>query len=102
MKRPTVSGSAPKGKVIFPDQSFVKKFPTIGLGMADCWWEDGKPRVCWTLSIAFDGPVVNLSLTDKEHGQSLYTTAESIEGALALMEGALADGSASWRRWKKK
>lgn len=102
MKRPSSQVAPKKGSWSCPDAPFFEKFPTLASGMCDAWWDDGKPREVWSLTVRFEAEAVHLCVNDKEASMGLYTTGESLEGALELLESCLANGSASWRRWKKK
>jgi len=101
MKRPDASQVSKKGSWSCPDPSFFKSYPLLAAGLCDPWWDDGKPRQVWTITLSFDGPNANVCVNDKELGQGSYTTAASLQEALALIEGALKANTLSWRRWKK-
>jgi hypothetical protein len=90
------------GKVegAFPDEGWLKRYPTLCQYMTDAAWDDGTARECSQLSISCREGDVCLALNDKDLQQSLYTAAESVTEALKLMEGALADGRGQWRPWK--
>jgi hypothetical protein len=91
-----------KGQVSYPDASFQKDYPTLALGMCDGFWEDGKPREVWTFSVRFKDHGVLITVTDKNYGECLYTEGEDLLCALALVEEALKQGSASWRKFTKR
>lgn len=101
MKRPDSSQVPKKGTWACADPEFVKKYPSLAEGMCDPWWEDGKPRDTWTLTIRIDRESVNLCLNDKQSGQGAYTTGGTLSEALELLNGALKAGTLAWRRWKK-
>jgi len=102
MQRPQNSGTQPKGKWVCPDADFLSTYPTLAQGMCDAWWDDGKPREPWILTVSFGTHDVQIAITDRGLSQSLYTTAESLTEGLAMVETVLSAGSTSWRKWKGK
>jgi len=101
VKRPEATKSPAKGQWICPDTTFQQEYPTLSQGMCDVWWDDGKPREPWTLTLRFDATGVSLCVNDKGLSMGLYTTGEGVDDALALLENALKEGTGQWRRWKK-
>jgi len=101
MKRSASQAPQARGKWSCPDPPFLKMYPTLAEGMCDCWWDDGKPRTPWSLTIRFEGDQTHLCVNDKEGSMGLYTTAETLSGALGQLEALLKGGGAAWRRWKK-
>lgn len=101
MKRALAAAQMKKGEWSCPDPEWVKDYPTLAAGMCDPWWDDGKPRGTWSLTIRFEGGSCHLCVNDKEGNAGLYTTGEDVVDALALLEAALKDGTASWRKWRK-
>lgn len=91
-----------RGEVTYPDPKFAKEYPSLALGMCDGAWSDGKPREVWTISIRMKEKGVLVTVTDKNYGECLYTEGEDLDCALALVEEALAQGTASWRRFNRK
>lgn len=91
-----------KGEVAYPDKKFAKEYPTLARGMCDGLWNDGKPREVWTISIRMKEQGVLITTTDKNYGECLYTEGEDVDSALALVEEALAQGTASWRKFNRK
>lgn len=102
MKRREPPKPGKKGEVICPDTAFAKAYPTLAAGMCDGLWDDGKPREVWTLSIRMKEKGVLLTVTDKNYGECLYTEGEGLDDALALVEHALSQGVASWRKFSRK
>jgi hypothetical protein len=101
MKRDTGGPTPKKGEWSCPDKEFAKKFPNLSQGLCDCFWEDGKARVPWTLTLRFDADGVNGCLNDKEGSRGAYTTGATLADVIALMEAAVSAGTLSWRRWRK-
>ena len=101
MKRPASAAAPKKGEWSCPDSSWLKEYPTLCQGLCDPWWEDGKPRECWSLTLRFEPGAVHLCVNDKGGNMGLYTTGEDVLDALALVEACLREGTASWRRWRK-
>lgn len=102
MERRKAPAPGKKGEVTFPDKAFAKDYPTLAKGMCDGFWDDGKPREVWTFSVRMKEMGVLVTITDKNYGECLYTEGEDFLAALALAEEALAQGTASWRRFNKK
>jgi len=99
-RQPPVKG--PKGSIEYPDNAFRKDYPTLALGMCDSSWDDGKPREVWTFSVRFKEKGCLITVTDKNYGECLYTEGEDLLSALALVEEALSQGTASWRKFTRK
>jgi len=100
MKRPTTPSKPKKGSVHESSCPILSKVPTVWEYLADGTWDDGKPREVSRMSIEARGGAVQVALHDPALRQSLYTDADTVEEALALMEGALQAGTAPWRPWK--
>jgi hypothetical protein len=101
MKRSSPVAAPKKGEWVCPDKEWAKEYPTLCQGLCDPWWDDGKPRQCWSLTVRFEPDAVHLCVNDKDSSSGLYTTGEDLSGALALLEEALSQGTASWRKWRK-
>lgn len=103
MKRSTCQAPpSKKGHWVCADSDFSKKYPALAAGLCDAWWDDGKPREVWTLSLSFEADHTRLMLTDREHSQSAFTAAPTLADALELLNEAVASETLSWRKWKKK
>jgi hypothetical protein len=101
MKREAAVAKIPKGEWHCPDPLILKNYPSLAQGLSDTFWEDGKPRIPWTLTIRFDPETVNLCVNDKEGSKGAYTTGETLSEALQLVEQAIVQGTLSWRKWKR-
>jgi len=99
-RQPPAKGT--KGEIIYPDKAFAKDYPTLARGMCDAFWDDGKPREVWTISVRMKEQGVLVTTTDKNYGECLYTEGEDLLSALALVEEALSQGTASWRKFQRK
>jgi len=100
MKRPVAVKVVKGAKPPCPDPVFGGKYPTISLYMTDGQWEDGKTRELSTLAINFSSGTVNVGLSDHALQCSAYSTGETIEGCLTLLEESLASERPVWRPWK--
>lgn len=100
MKRPQESTATAKGKWVCPDKDWGKRYPTVAEFMCDGFWEDGKPREVSSLTIRFDVNSVSVSLSDHAMQRSCFTTADSLEAGLGLLDEALRSGRNIWRPWK--
>ncbi len=102
MKRPSQVPGAKKGQWSCADSEFLEKYPLLAAGCCDPWWDDGKPRTPWTLTVRFEAENVNVCLNDKDADQGSYTTSETLADCFEAIELALKNDSLSWRRWKKR
>lgn len=101
MKRPDLKSAAVvSGVQQCSDDVFQRKYPTIVSYLMDEKYDDGSVREPSALSISVRDGLISLALNDKDVKASLYTQASTLNEALKLMEGVLADGSAPWRPWK--
>lgn len=101
MKRPDSKASkASSGRGLCSDEAFVKRYPCIVEYLTDDVYDDGGAREVSVLSVSIRDGSISLALNDKDLKQSLYTQAETLQGALMLMEGALKSGVGEWRAWK--
>jgi hypothetical protein len=101
MKRPDAQKSLPKGQWACPDKEWVKHYPALCQGMCDTWWDDGKPRDPWSVTLRFEGTAVHGCVNDKGLSMGLYTAGETIDDVLGQLEECIAQGTAQWRRWRK-
>ena len=101
MKRDSSTPATKKGEWTCPDPYFKKTYPSLAQGLCDPFWDVGKPRIPWTLTIRFDAGTCNLCINDKDGGRGSYTTAETMAEALELVEAAIKAETLAWRRWKK-
>lgn len=101
MKRPESTKPQAKGVWACPDAGFAKEYPTLAQGMCDLWWDDGKPREPWSVTLRFEGGAVHGCVNDRGLAMGLYSSAEGVDDLLAGLEHALSQGVAQWRRWKK-
>ncbi len=99
MKRPKAV-TASKGKWTCGDLSFATKYPSLAAMLCDCWWDDGSPRQCSSLSVRMDATSCFVSLSDHAHQQSAFTQAASLEEALLLLEEAVTNSTIQFRPWK--
>jgi hypothetical protein len=101
MKRPDTAGQGKVAEgVTILDDGFAKRYPSLTEYMTADKYEDGGARERSNLSISIREGSVLLALNDKELKQSIYTSDDTLQGALKLLEGALTGGQAQWRPWK--
>lgn len=63
-------------------------------------WDDGSPREPSAISVSVSDGALMIALNDKDLKQSIYTSAETLQEALKLMEDSLASSKVTWRPWK--
>jgi len=100
MKRPSQVQRPKKGEFTCPDLAFQSTYPNLAAGLCDLWWDDGKPREPWTLSIRMSEDAVLFTIADKGSKMIAFTTAEGLPEGLMAIEAALAAEGLSWRRMK--
>jgi len=102
MKRPdaVTSVSSPTGNPLEADK-WLGKFEQVSEYLVTTTWEDGTPREPSALSVSVSDGMLLLALNDKDLKQSIYTSAETLQDALKLLEDALRTSRASWRPWKQ-
>lgn len=102
MKRRVQAAPKKNAPPVCCDEAFAQRYPALATHLTDCWWDDGKPREPGTLGIRFSSTEVFLSLSEPDDHAGAYTTAETLEEGLALMDAALAEGRLKFKPWKRK
>lgn len=100
MKRPSQAARPKKGDFACPDPSFLATYPALAKGLCDPWWDDGKPRKCWTLKIWFDDAGVHVCVNDPDSKMVAFTTHSGLTEALAELDAAIEADTLSWRKSK--
>lgn len=100
MRRPVVPDSASRAGGDVSDEKFAKKFPLVLEHLTHAEWEDGGARETSTLTIFVEEGLVKIGLNDRDAQRTLYRSADTLEGAIAAVEKALAGPGADWRPWK--
>lgn len=100
MKREKPPASPTKGMWAVPDKDWARLYPQITTHLCDSWWDDGSPRETSSLTVRMGEGSVQISLTDYELKRTAFTTADTFEAAMALMEEALAKGQCRFHPWK--
>lgn len=71
--------------------------PTVVEYLALERYASGKPRERSTMSVFIEHGQVRLCLNDRDVGESMWVSGDSLEAALASLEKRLAGGSTEWR-----
>jgi hypothetical protein len=100
MKRPSQVSGSKKGAFVCPDAAFLSNYPNLAAGLCDPWWDDGKPRDCWTIKISMRDDGVMFAVNDPGLKMVAFTTAEGLTEGFMAIEAALAGQGLSWRRSK--
>jgi hypothetical protein len=100
MKRPSQAVRPKKGEFTCPDNAFLLLYPELARGMCDPFWDDGKPRKCWTLKVTMSEEGVMIILNDPDSKLVAFTTAEGLTEGLLAIETALTGDGMSWRKSK--
>lgn len=61
-------------------------------------YPDGSPRERSVLSVFIEDGRVKVCLNDRDAARTLWRSADGIEDAVALLDLAIVDGTADWRR----
>jgi len=101
MKKPTFEHVEKAGKKAATDEGFAKKYPTILEYLTTTKWDDGTAREASKLSLFIEDGVFKVAVNDVDLKRSLYTSGETLEGALRATEKALQMPEADWRAWNK-
>ena len=99
MQRPPKSPVDNTAPIDCSDLTWQQRYPAISEYMLSVTWDDGSPRKPSSLSIRFGSDGVVVSLQDQELKQGAYTTAETVDEALTLLNDAIAAGKCRWLRW---
>jgi hypothetical protein len=80
-----------------PAKGLLVDYPLLWECMTADVYDSGKKRRRSTLLLMADGPAFKLLLLDKDTNEQAWFMGESIDGALAAAEEALATGAAPWQ-----
>lgn len=100
MKRPSQATRPKKGEFACPDEGFLIDYPELAKGLCDPFWDDGKPRKCWTLKVSMNDVEVLIVLNDPDSKLVAFTTSTGLREGLLAIEQALAGEGLSWRKSK--
>lgn len=98
LRKPDPSAAGPSPTELPAGGSFAGTYPAVWEYLAMGAWDDGSPRERSTLLIMFQDGLVKLCLTDKALERACWTASDDLDDALAGLEGALAGGTAEWRK----
>lgn len=102
MKKDNINRNAKAGKFEPPPDGIFHGRPNLADACCNPFWDDRSPKGCWALSLNWDTGMCTVSVSDKEEGRSLNSTASTAEEALDLMEALLATEHRPWRYWGGK
>jgi len=101
MKRPeNAVTSADATLASLEEDKWLGKYKLLCQYLTETKWDDGAPREPSAISVSCSDGVLLVALNDKDLKQSMYTSAQTLQEALKLMEEALASNRGSWRPWK--
>lgn len=83
-------------------EPLLARYPHLDQALSDRWWEDGKPREPYRLSITILSPGVQVNVTDNIGRRTSYTVAATIDQAFEMIDDMLSAGSLPWRPWGGK
>lgn len=101
MKREVITKRKANDKFEPPEDAIFTHRPLLAECCCDPVFDDGSPREVWSLSCNWTGPMVTVSLNDKEAGRSINTTAPTLDEALSALESLLETPARPWRYWAK-
>jgi hypothetical protein len=84
-----------------PDERFASEYPSVTEFLTLDKYDDGTARKRSSISLFVEQGVVKLALYDKDGERSLFTSAESLPGALSNLEAALNSKAPPWVGWRK-
>lgn len=102
MKRPEAKTQGTVANLPFPDDDWVKRFPTVCAYMADVVYDDGTVRKPSVVTIREQDSLVLVSLTDHDLERGLYRTGQTVWEAFKALEKAANQPGADWRPWKQQ
>lgn len=97
LTRPVVSSPNGGEQGGVTEGMLAKKAPTLLAMLQDTKYDDGSARQTSTLLIFVEAGMVKGCLNDREIGQTLWATGDSLEGLLTGLEARLAKGTGEWR-----
>lgn len=87
-----------------PDSTVTPEDPILTIKTPGVWeyltinrYDSGEPRLTSTLMVVVEDGKVKCCLNDREQSRSLWVAADSLEGALLVLESLLDDDRAIWR-----
>jgi len=101
MRKPdAIAGSSSDAVHTLENDKWLGKFKCVCEYLLTTKWDDGSPREPSAISVSYTDGALTIALNDKDLKQSIYTSAETLQEALKLMEDALEGSKATWRPWK--
>lgn len=98
VKKPVESSANGGGQGSVTEGMLPKKFPNLLAMLQDSKYDDGSARETSTLLVLAEGGMVKLCLNDRDLGRTAWTTATTLEDALASLESRLAKDQCEWRK----
>lgn len=100
MKREAEETQFKKGdKFVHPTDPFWEGLEHLAMLCGDQFYDDGKPREPFSLSITFGGDQTTVQMVDLRRRRSTTTVASDVRAALELLEDHIANHGIPWRLW---
>lgn len=87
-----------KGVQAGPLTGVLADLPAVREFLTSDRYPDDSPRERSTFTAFCEDGVVKVCLSDRDQGRTLWRTGRGVEDALLMIEAALVDGTADWRR----
>jgi len=78
-----------------------KRFPALVEFLTVGKWDDGAPRTTGTMLVLWEDGRWRAMLNDRNDNLTAWLSSDTLEGLLASLEAAVADGAVEWRRPRK-
>lgn len=102
MKNDNIDRHARKAKFEPPEDTIFDGRPNLADACCNPFYDDKTEKGCWALSLNWDTGSCTVSVSDKDAGRSLNSTAQTSCEALDAMEALLASERRPWRYWGGK
>lgn len=99
MKEPDAAKVAAASIEALKVDPLFKDFPELFEAIAHRFWESGKPRIPWVLSVSYETGQPMVKVSDKWARKTAQVVADTITKAFREMNEQIKNGTCSWRSW---
>lgn len=81
---------------------FFKGMPALEEALTHRFFDDGKPREPWVMTVSFETGQAMCKVSDKWSRRTAQCIAHTVYEAMQLLNEQIATGTLAWRQWGKE